>query len=388
VPVVRRGNIPRPPHGVDEHQDVIYTQKGFFGDWVHVFRKKNLGMPTAWSDDDLVWGGADTGALTPTDLADASGEPLLLLHGDGVRVLYSRRSQPMPFAEKNGDYHQIRFYHRGEFTLETELGSLEAGPGDFVVVGKGLIYRERPRTSDNVVVIFESEEPIILAEEMWNSVGFASMFIDYSGMGLPDPDVDGDPGSHTHVRVWSEGRWHTIRYDFDPCSGVVGWIGDPVIYRLNVEDVPGIGTARGFLPPPAHAVLLTESKSWFFNVLGVPPSPTQPAPLGSFGAPAHNNDYDEVWFNHASQFLPHNLGHMWLFPRTIPHPGFKRPPSHPPNPVTKYHEIKINFDTRSKLHWTDEAKAAFLEGDVRTNVFLSLYGVPPERLPGRLKEGS
>jgi homogentisate 1,2-dioxygenase len=387
VTVVRRGEIPRPPHGVDEHQDLVYTQKGFFGDWVHVFRRHNLGVPASWSDDDLVWGGADTAQLQPTDAGNPSGEPLLLLEGDGVRVLVSRRSQTAPFAEKNADYHQIRFYHRGHFAIDTELGPLTAGPGDFVVVGKGLIIRERPETTDNVVLIFESDEPVICAEAMWDSVGFTSFFVDYSDMALPTPDGAGT-GGQTDVRVWSEGRWHQLTYHFDPCRDVIGWMGDPVIYRLNVQDVPAPGTARGFLPPPAHAVLMTESKSWFFNVLGVPPSPTQPAPLGSFGAPAHANDYDEVWFNHASQFLPHNIGHMWLFPRTVPHPGFKRPPSHPPNPVTRYDEIKINFDTRAKLHWTPAAKDAFLEGDVRTNVFLSLYGVPPERVPERVKEGS
>ena len=118
---------------------------------------------------------------------------------------------------------------------------------------------------------------------------------------------------------------------------------------MNVWDVPAPGTSRGFLPPPAHAVLMSESKSWFFNVLVPPPSPTQPSPDGSFGAPAHQNDYDEVWFNHASDFLPHNVGHLWLFPRTLPHPGFKRAPSHPPNPVQRYNEIKINFDTKAKL---------------------------------------
>jgi hypothetical protein len=31
-----------------------------------------------------------------------------------------------------------------------------------------------------------------------------------------------------------------------------------------------------------------------------------------------------------------------------------------------------------------QAKEAFLEGDVRTNVFLSLCGVPPDRVPERL----
>jgi len=383
--VFKRGEIPRRPHGVDEHADEIYTQQGFFGDWVHLFRRHNTGVPKSWSDDDIMYAGADTSAIVPSDIDDARGEPLPVLEGDGIRVLVSRRSQPMPFAERNVDYNQIRFYHAGEFELDTELGPLTASAGDFVVIGKGLVFRERPTTTDNLVLIFEIEDPVICAEALWDSVGYASMFVDYSGMGLPEPAPRSDRRD-TEVRVWSDGGRHTITYDFDPCADVVGWIGDPVIYRLNVDDVPGIGTARGFLPPPAHAVLMSASKSFFFNVLGVPPSPTIPAPEGSFGAPAHLNDYDEVWFNHASEFLPHNLGHLWLFPRTVPHPGFKRPPSHPPNPVRKYKEIKINFDTRAKLRWTPEARAAFIAGDVRRNVFLSLYGMPPEavdvRIPG------
>ena len=31
-------------------------------------------------------------------------------------------------------------------------------------------------------------------------------------------------------------------------------------------------------------------------------------------------------------------GHLWLLPRTIPHPGFKRPPGYPPNPVQQLRE--------------------------------------------------
>jgi homogentisate 1,2-dioxygenase len=381
--VFRRGEIPHPPTGVGEHADEIYTQKGFFGDWVHIFRRRNAGVPKSWSNDDLMYAGADTNALEPSDLRDERGEPLPMLVGDGIRVLLSRRSQPMPFCEKNTDYHQIRFYHRGTFAIDTELGPLEAGPGDFVVIGKGLAFRERPSTDDNVVVIFETDDPVQCADTMWDTVGFVSMFVDFSNLVAPTPSSK-DAGGDTEVRVWADDGYHTFTYDFDPCADVVGWIGDPVIYKMNVWDVPGIGTARGFLPPPAHAVLMSENKSFFFNVLGVPPSPTQPAPDGSFGAPAHQNDYDEVWFNHASDFLPHNLGHLWLFPRSVPHPGFKRPPSHPPNPVTRYNEIKINFDTKAKLRLTPEAKTALLAGDVRRSVFLSLYGMPPEAVDVRI----
>ena len=39
---------------------------------------------------------------------------------------------------------------------------------------------------ENVVLVFETEDPIILAEEMWNSVGFASMFVDFSSGQVPE----------------------------------------------------------------------------------------------------------------------------------------------------------------------------------------------------------
>jgi homogentisate 1,2-dioxygenase len=335
-----------------------------------------------------MFAGVDTSALEPSDLRDPNGTPTCLLEGDGIRVLISRRSQGMPFCEKNTDYNQIRFYHRGEFAVDTELGPLSASPGDFVVIGKGLSFRERPTSGDdNVILIFEVEEEIACADDaMWDAVGFVSMFVDYSNMVLPTPRNTSASDVETDVRAWADGAYHTFTYDFDPCSDVTGWVGDPVIFKMNVWDVPAPGTSRGFLPPPAHAVLMSESKSFFFNVLVPPPSPTQPAPDASFGAPAHQNDYDEVWFNHASDFLPHNVGHLWLFPRTLPHPGFKRAPSHPPNPVHRYNEVKINFDTRAKLRVTDEARRASIEGDVRRNVFLSLYGMPPEAVDVRIPE--
>ena len=50
----------------------------------------------------------------------------------------SQRAHAMPFAERDVEFHQIRFYHRGAFRLETELGPLEVADGDFVVIPKGL----------------------------------------------------------------------------------------------------------------------------------------------------------------------------------------------------------------------------------------------------------
>lgn len=368
----RRGKIPYPGTGVGEYVDEAFTIGGFFGPWANVFRRRNLAHPKSWSDDSIIYQGLDTAALRPSDADDPGGEPLALLTGSSTTVSISRRSAVAPFAEKLVDRHQIRFYHRGEFVLETELGPLAVGPGDFAVIPANMVYRERPAGEDNLVVCFETEAPVSLAESLWDSVGYAGVFIDYSEMELPEP-VGADAGEETRVRLRYEGDWHWMDYDFDPCSDAVGWLGDPIVYKMNVDAVPGIGTTSGFLTPPANAVLWGENREFFFNVMGPRPFPATPPPRGSYGAPSHMNDYDEVWFNHASEFAPGTEGDFWLLPRTIPHPGLKRPPEYPENPVREIEELKLNFDTRDKLSWTDAAREAFMP-DPRVALYTSLYG--------------
>jgi homogentisate 1,2-dioxygenase len=364
------------PQGVDDLVDELYTVQGFFGPWAHIYRRRNLAHPKSWSADYMIYQGTDTNALAPTDAADPAGAPLTLLSGDGIEVSISHRREPMPFAERNQDYHQIRFYHRGEFTLETELGSLSAGPGDFVVIPKGIIFRESPTTTHNRVVIFEVAQPVVSAmDELWDTVGFAGHLIDESRLELPEPG-EADPASvgvETTVRVKYGGVYETLVYDFDPCRDVVGWVGDPVVGKLNVWDIPGLGSSHGFMPPPTGAVFMARDKSFFFNVLSVKPFPTEPAPNGSYGPPGHQNDYEEVWFNHASENAPDTDGHLWLMPTSCPHPGLRRPPEYPPNPVRKVRELKLNFDCTSVLKWTDEVKQALMP-DPQAAIYSSFYG--------------
>jgi homogentisate 1,2-dioxygenase len=384
---VRKGKIPHALSGVGPYLDDVYTMKGFFGDWVQMFRLRNLAHPVDWEDnDDLIYNGAATHALRPTDQDDAEGAPMPVMTGDGIVISISHRSEAMPFAEKDIDYHQIRFYHQGNFLLETELGELRVGPGDFVVIPKGIIYRETPEQSDdNVVVIFETAAVIRPTEEMFDKVGLISpYFVDHSLMELPEP-VGESVDEETRVRTKVDGEYHIYTYDFDPCKDVVGYVGDPIVFKLNVWNVPGLGSSHGFLPPPLGAVLMGENKEFFFNVLHPKPFPNRPAPDGSFGAPAHMNDYDEVWFNHAADHAPETDAHMWRLPPTLPHPGLKRPPEYPPNPVEFIHEIKLNFDTQAKLSWTEEAKQAFLP-DPQVAVYTSLYGTHIGIVPDEAKK--
>jgi homogentisate 1,2-dioxygenase len=383
----RKGRIPYRTTGMGPYVDEIYSLKGFFGDWAHMFRRNNLAHPLRWSDPRLMYSGLDLAAVRGSDGADPRGTPLRVLEGDGVSVSLSQRAAPMPFAEKNVDRHQIRFYHRGDFLLETELGPLEVTPGDFVVIPRGLIYRETPRQPDgNAVVVFETDATIQLAEQLWDSVGYASLLVDYSEMEIPEPPAE-DDGAEAAVehelRVFYAGAWHSMVYDFDPCRDVVGWVGDPVIFKMNVWNVPTSGTSHGHLTPPSGAVLFGEGREFFFNALSVPPAPRVPPPEGSFGAPSHLNDYDELWLNHVSQTAPDTEGHLWLLPRTLPHPGLKREAGPPPQ-AERIRSMRVNFDTRAALWWTDEARAALFE-DPMAAKYTSFFGVPLAAAPEKVR---
>ena len=89
-----------------------------------------------------------------------------------------------------------------------------------------------------------------------------------------------------------------------------------------------------------------------------------------------------MWITHASAFAPE--GHLWLLPRTIPHPGFKRPPMYPPNPVQEMREMRINFDTKATLRWTAEAQERLFEDPV-TAMYTSFMGMPLKYAPEKVR---
>jgi len=149
--------------------------------------------------------------------------------------------------------------------------------------------------------------------------------------------------------------------------------GHDINYIALSGNLHGYGRAGDKPTPPANAVLFAEDYSFFFNVLGPRPGVTMPPPNGSIGAPAHLNDYDEVWFKHASEMSPESVGDLWNLPRTITHPGLRGPAEHPPNPPRQVQEMNINFDTKAKLRWTETARATWFP-DPQVKLYTSLYG--------------
>jgi hypothetical protein len=51
----------------------------------------------------------------------------------------------------------------------------------------------------------------------------------------------------------------------------------------------------------------------------------------------------------------------------------RRPAEYPPNPVRMVREMSLNFDTKAKLYWTDEARRAWFP-DPQRELYSSFYG--------------
>ena len=70
--ILRRGRVPVPPTGISNYVDQVYTIKGFFGPWAHLYRKHNTAHVTSASRPDLIYQGIATAKLEPADSRDQS----------------------------------------------------------------------------------------------------------------------------------------------------------------------------------------------------------------------------------------------------------------------------------------------------------------------------
>ena len=62
---------------------------------------------------------------------------------------------------KNADQDEVVFVHRGEGVLETMFGQIAYGPGDYLVIPRGVMHRFKWATDDNRALIVESASPAV-----------------------------------------------------------------------------------------------------------------------------------------------------------------------------------------------------------------------------------
>ncbi len=101
------------------------------------------------------------------------------------------------------------------------------------------------------------------------------------------------------VRIRRCGRISTVTYPYNPLDAV-GWHGDLMPVRINVEDFRPLTSHRYHLPPSAHTTFLADR----FVVCTFCPRPFEQDPDALKIPFFHNNDdYDEVLFYHRGDFF-------------------------------------------------------------------------------------
>jgi len=355
---VVRGRTPRQVHvnvpaGLKEEE---IGRAGFQGRAANLYREHE---PIGWlrAEGDAVPGDVDGEQLEPADLRDAAAGRALLWWNADLAVSVSRRAEPMPWFFRNADADELYFVHRGEGTLETEFGPLAFGPGDYLVIPKGITHRVVPATRDNYLLHIESRGEIGFYEHP--SLGRHNPF-DPDVIEVPEPKPHaGDGRPEYEVRVKRNGRTTGFFFGHHPLD-VVGWKGDLFPFRFHNTDFRPVIADRNHVPPTAFGLFCAPG--WV--LCNFVPAPLQRDREAARLPYYHRNmDYDEIGFLHAG-----TLGGVALTGTPILwHP---RGATHGPGEAMRelaerfWQEVgtndlqAVNIDAEQPLEMSDGARAA------------------------------
>jgi homogentisate 1,2-dioxygenase len=191
-------------------------------------RLQHLHPPTGWTrfEGRVRPHSFDLGKLEPRDLSHHCGAPLAVLINDDIRVMLSRRSDPMPYYMRNSDGDQLVFVHRGEGIFETDFGPVPFEKGDFILLPRSVTYRAIPKTTNNFFIVIQSKGEFTAPDS-------AELLTPE-----PSPLMDGIPpggGNEWEVRIKHEEEYSKVFYPYNPLD-VLGWEGDLVVWKTNLRD--------------------------------------------------------------------------------------------------------------------------------------------------------
>ena len=325
-------------------------REGFFGPATHMYHQH---PPTGWLD----W----EGPLAPRcfylerirEVHASPWDAVRFLHNAHCKMRFWRAPKKMDHLVRNADGDELLFVHRGRGHLFCDFGQLEIRQGDYVILPRSTMWR------------IECEEPItaLLVEAtgsmyMLPEKGIVGRHAIFDPGVLDTPRIDErfraqyeelGPDGTWKVRVKRRDALSTVTFPFNPLDAV-GWKGDNVVVRLNVEDIRPLMSHRYHLPPSAHTTWVANR----FVVCTFVPRPFESAPDALKVPFYHNNDdYDEVIFYHAGDFFSRDNvepGMVTFHPMGFthgPHPKALARAWEQPKPMTD--EYAVMIDTRDPL---------------------------------------
>ncbi|MFE5677773.1 cupin domain-containing protein [Streptomyces erythrochromogenes] len=225
-------------------------------------------------------------APVPGAAADAVRHRVMLVGGATVRVWRAVATAASPLY-RNATADECAYVEAGKALVHTAMGSVEVGPGDFVVIPAGVVHSWHPsaeegsaavpaadpgrRTSPAArdaasplrLTLFESAGRISAPARYLSPHGLLLEGSPYCERDLRHPDAPQavDAGDTT-VLTRHGHRGTAITYRHHPFD-VVGWTGTLYPYVLNIADCEPV-TARLHAPPPVHQIFAMPGADLMF----------------------------------------------------------------------------------------------------------------------------
>ena len=255
---------------------------------------------------------------------------------------------------KNADADEVIFIHEGAGKLRTLLGNISFGPGDYLVVPRGIIYQIRFDTEKNRLFIVDSFSPVVTPKRYRNEFGQLLEHSPFCERDIRTPEeleTHDEKGEFT-IKIKKQGMLHSVVYASHPFD-VVGWDGYNYPYAFSIHDFEPI-TGRVHQPPPVHQTFEAHN----FVICSFCPRLYDYHPQAVPAPYNHSNiDSDEVLYYVDGDFMSRKhveKGFMSLHPGGIPHG---------PHPGTmeksigqkETKELAVMVDTFKPLKLTAEA---------------------------------
>ena len=328
------GHLPRKRHSVFRRADgALYTEelignKGFVGPASLLY---HVHQPTAVREvaihRELTWA-ADpeptfrhrhfrTAQLAPAPSLTADRVPLLFNPDVAMSFVAPEREDDYFYRNAQGD--EVVYVSDGAGVLETVLGAIAFGRGDYLVIPRGILHRYRFTERPLRCLVIESRGYVRTPARYRNEHGQLTETAPFSERDIRRPaglETRDERGAFTLV-VKKHNRLTRYTLEYHPFD-VVGWDGYYYPWAFNIHDFePRVG--RFHLPPPAHQTFEGDG----FVICSFCPRPYDFDPQAVPVPYAHSNVMsDEVLYYASAEFMSRKgieYGSVTLHPDGIPH---------------------------------------------------------------------